>query len=297
MLKGIIYAASAYAIWGLFPIYFKALHGIAPVEILLHRIVWSLTFLIIVLASRKQWAWIGAVLRQPRVLAGFTASALLLSANWFIYIWAVNNGQVVDASLGYFITPLVNVVLGFLLLHERLRPGQWAAVSLAAAGVAWLTWQGGHLPWIGLMLAATFGTYGLLRKTAALGALEGLSLETLMLFPVALGALVMLTLDGRTTFFDISISSRWLLAASGPITAVPLLLFAAGARRLPLSVLGLLQYIGPTIQLLLAVWLYKETFDRAHLIGFGLTWAALVLYSAEGLWRAWSAKSDGPIRE
>lgn len=291
MLKGIIYAASAYAIWGLFPIYFKALHGIAPVEILLHRIVWSLTFLIIVLASRKQWAWIGAVLRQPRVLAGFTASALLLSANWFIYIWAVNNGQVVDASLGYFITPLVNVVLGFLLLHERLRPGQWAAVSLAAAGVAWLTWQGGHLPWIGLMLAATFGTYGLLRKTAALGALEGLSLETLMLFPVALGALVMLTLDGRTTFFDISISSRWLLAASGPITAVPLLLFAAGARRLPLSVLGLLQYIGPSIQLLLAVWLYKETFDRAHLIGFGLTWAALVLYSAEGLWRAWSAKS------
>lgn len=291
MLKGIIYAASAYAIWGLFPIYFKALHGIPPVEILLHRIVWALTFLIIVLASRKQWAWIGAVLRQPRVLAGFTASALLLSANWFIYIWAVNNGQVVDASLGYFITPLVNVVLGFLLLHERLRPGQWAAVSLAAAGVAWLTWQGGHLPWIGLMLAATFGTYGLLRKTAALGALEGLSLETLMLFPVALGALVMLTLDGRATFFDISISSRWLLAASGPITAVPLLLFAAGARRLPLSVLGLLQYIGPSIQLLLAVWLYKETFDRAHLIGFGLTWAALVLYSAEGLWRAWSAKS------
>lgn len=291
MHAGMLYAAIAYAMWGLFPIYFKALHTVPPIEILVHRIVWSLLFLTIVLAWRKQWAWIGSVLRQPRVLAGFAASAALLSTNWFIYIWAVNNGRVVDASLGYFINPLVNVLLGFLLLHERLRPGQWAAVALAGAGVAWLTWQGGHPPWIGLGLALSFGFYGLLRKTAALGALEGLSLETLILFPFAMGYLIILTVGHHNAFAAAPPSSQWLLAAAGPITAIPLLLFAAGARRISLSLLGLLQYIGPTLQLLLGVWLYREPFGGARLAGFAMIWAALALYSAEGLWRAWSARS------
>jgi chloramphenicol-sensitive protein RarD len=291
MHAGMLYAAIAYAMWGLFPIYFKALQDIPPIEILLHRIVWSLVFLTIVLAWRKQWAWIGSVLRQPKVLAGFAASALLLSTNWFIYIWAVNNGRVVDASLGYFINPLVNVLLGFLLLHERLRLGQWAAVALAGAGVAWLTWQGGHPPWIGLGLALSFGFYGLLRKTAALGALEGLSLETLILFPFAMGYLVILTLGNHNAFAGAPLSSQWLLAAAGPITAIPLLLFAAGARRISLSLLGLLQYIGPTLQLLLGVWLYHEPFGGARLAGFAMIWAALALYSAEGLWRAWTTRS------
>lgn len=290
MQTGMLFAATAYTLWGAFPLYFKTLQDIPPLEIMLHRIVWSLAFVMLVLAWRRQWTWIGETVRRPKVLASFALSALLLSSNWFIYIWAVNNGRIIDASLGYFITPLLNVLLGFLLLRERLRPGQWAAVALAAAGVAWLTWQGGHLPWIGLLLAATFGTYGLLRKTAALGPLEGLSLETLLLFPLALAYLIVLTWNGHNTFLAAPASSRWLLIAAGPITAIPLLLFAAGARRIPLSVLGLLQYIGPSLQLLLGVWLYHEPFGGDRLIGFVVIWSALAVYSLEGLWRTWMVK-------
>lgn len=291
MNPGIIYAASAYAMWGVFPLYFKALQSIPSIEILLHRMVWSLAFVAVVLAWRRQWAWLGGVLRQPKVLAGFAASALLLSANWFIYIWAVNSDHVVDASLGYFINPLFNVLLGSLLLRERLRPVQWVAVALAACGVLWLTWQGGRLPWVALALAATFGLYGLLRKTAALGALEGLALETLLLFPLAAAWLGVLALQGHNSFAEASAGTRWLLAAAGPITAIPLLLFASGARRIPLSLLGLLQYIGPTLQLLLGVWLYHEPFGGARLIGFAMIWGALLVYSLEGVWRSWSAKA------
>ena len=290
MQTGMLFAATAYTLWGAFPLYFKTLQDIPPLEIMLHRIVWSLAFVMLVLAWRRQWAWIGETVRRPKVLASFALSALLLSSNWFIYIWAVNNGRIIDSSLGYFINPLVNVLLGFLLLRERLRPGQWAAVALAAAGVAWLTWQGGHLPWIGLLLAATFGTYGLLRKTAVLGPLEGLSLETLLLFPLALAYLIVLTWNGHNTFLAAPASSRWLLIAAGPITAIPLLLFAAGARRIPLSVLGLLQYIGPSLQLLLGVWLYHEPFGGDRLIGFVVIWSALAVYSREGGFRTWRAK-------
>jgi chloramphenicol-sensitive protein RarD len=287
---GVLSAFFAYVLWGLFPIYFKALQGIAPTEVLAHRVLWSLVLLVIALAWRRQWTWLGAVFRQPRVLAGFAASALLLSLNWGIYIWAVGGGRVIDASLGYFINPLVNILLGFLLLRERLRPLQWIAVALAAAGVAWLTWQTGHPPWIGLTLGVTFGIYGLLRKTAALGALEGLSLETLMLLPLALGYLAFLAWSGRNGFIDAGPATKWLLAAAGPITAVPLLLFATSARRISLSLLGLLQYMSPTIQLLLGVWLYHEPFGGARLAGFAMIWAALALYTSEGLWRSWASK-------
>lgn len=285
-----LYAAAAYAAWGLFPVYFKALQSIAPMEILMHRMLWSLLFLAVVIAWRRQWAWLCDVVRRPKVLAGFAASAILLSSNWFIYIWAVNNNRVVDASLGYFINPLFNVLLGFLILRERLRPVQWTAVALAAAGVAWLTWQGGQLPWVALTLAVTFGLYGLLRKTASLGALEGLALETLLLFPLALAYLAVLTLQGRNGFASAPLSLQLLLAAAGPITAIPLLLFAAGARRIPLSVLGLLQYIGPTLQLLLGVWLYHEPFGGSRMFGFALIWGALAVYSLEGVWRVWRGK-------
>jgi chloramphenicol-sensitive protein RarD len=291
MQIGMLYAASAYIIWGLFPIYFKALQGVPPMEILLHRIVWALVFLLIVLTSRQQWAWVPKVLRQPKVLAGFAASAILLSVNWFIYIWSVNNGHVVDSSLGYFMNPLVNVLLGFLFLRERMRPIQWAAIALAAFGVAWLTWHAGHLPWIGLALAFSFGSYGLLRKTAALGALEGLSLETILLFPVAFGYLAVLAWNGQNTFLLAPVSSKWLLAAAGPITAVPLLMFAAGARRIKMSTLGVLQYIAPTLQLLLGVCLYGEPFGSERMAGFALIWSALVIYSLEGLWQAWSTRT------
>lgn len=293
MRKGILYATASYTVWGLFPMYFKALQSIPPIEILLHRMLWALVFLLMVLAWRKQWSWIPAVLRQPKLLAGFAASASLLSINWFIYIWAINNERVIDASLGYFITPLVSVLLGYVLLHERLRFAQWLAVALAASGVLWLTWQTGHPPWIGLCLALTFGTYGLLRKTAALGPLEGLSLETLLLFPFALAYLIFLTFQGQTTFPNSPASSQWLLLAAGPITAIPLLLFAAGARRIPMATLGLLQYVAPSLQLLLGVWLYHESFNASRLIGFGAIWAALLVYSAEGLHSNFKKEKQG----
>jgi len=291
MQSGILFAALAYTAWGLFPIYFRSLQGIPSLEILAHRIVWALLFLAIVLTKRKQWVWFQQVLRQPKILGSFAASALLLSINWFIYIWAVNNGHVVDSSLGYFITPLVNVLLGFVLLHERMRPAQWAAIALAALGVLWLTWQAGHLPWIGLALAFSFGGYGLLRKIAALGALEGLSLETILLFPFAFGYLAILASQGNNAFLHASTTSQSLLAAAGPITAIPLLLFAAGARRIKMSTLGLLQYIAPTLQLLIGVLLYGEPFGHDRQIGFITIWTALALYSAEGLWQAWSTRS------
>ncbi len=286
MRTGIINATLAFLCWGLFPLYFHALNEVPPSQILAHRVLWSLLFLAIVLSVRRQWKWLPAVLRQPRVIGSFVASAFLLSANWLVYIWAVNNGHVIEASLGYFINPLVNIMFGYLLLKERLRVSQWAAIAIAALGVAWLTWQAGTVPWIALILAGTFGAYGLMRKTAALGALEGLSFETMVLFPLALGYVIWLSLHGDNTFINSgSDGTRWLLVAAGPITAIPLLLFASGARKIPLSVLGLLQYISPTIQFLLGVWLFHEAFSAERAVGFLLIWSALALYAAEGLWR------------
>ncbi|MES2535697.1 MAG: EamA family transporter RarD [Pseudomonadota bacterium] len=285
-----LYTFGSSLMWGLMPIYFKSLQTVPAFEIMLHRIVWSLLFIVLLLSMRKQWSWLRSALRQPKVLAGFALSAFLLSGSWYVYVWAVNNGQVVDASLGYFITPLANVLLGFLLLKERLRPVQWAAVALATAGVAWLGWQSGHVPWIGIGMAATFGIYGLLRKTAALGALEGLALETLILFPLAAVTLGVLAFNGNAAFSTAPGSLQWLLLAAGPLTVVPLLMFAAGARRVSMSLLGIMQYFGPMLQLVLAVWLYGESFSGARMAGFAIIWAALALYSGEGIWRAWVAK-------
>ncbi|KQQ88354.1 EamA family transporter RarD [Massilia sp. Leaf139] len=285
MRTGILSAALAFLCWGLFPLYFHALGEVPALQILAHRMLWSLAFLLIVLTLRKQWRWLEQV-RQPRVFWSFVASAVLLAGNWLLYIWAVNNGHVIDASLGYFITPLFNIMLGFLILKERLRPLQWAVIGIAALGVAWLTLHAGNVPWIALGLAASFGGYGLLRKTAALGALEGLSFETMVLFPVAAVYLGWLTLHGDNAFINTaSDTTRWLLVAAGPITAIPLLLFANGARRIPLSILGLLQYLGPTIQFLLGVLLFKEAFTSERLVGFALIWGALVLFAGEGLFQ------------
>ncbi|MFB9245327.1 EamA family transporter RarD [Massilia antarctica] len=286
MRTGILSAALAFLCWGLFPLYFHALKEVPPAQIMGHRVLWSLLFLVIVLTFRQQWKWLGALRQQPRVVASFAVSALLLSFNWLLYIWAVNSGHVIEASLGYFINPLFNVMLGYLVLKERLRIGQWAAIALATCGVLWLTWQAGRMPWIALLLAASFGGYGLLRKTASLGALEGLSFETMLLFPFALGFVIWLTMTGDNAFLNSpSNSTRWLLIASGPITAIPLLLFASGARKIPLSVLGLLQYIGPTIQLSLGIYLFHEAFTQARMIGFAIIWSALALYAAEGLFK------------
>ena len=286
MRTGILSAALAFLCWGLFPLYFRAISEVPPLQIMVHRVLWSLLFLGIILSVRGQWKWLLQLRGQPRVIGNFFLSALLLSGNWLLYIWAVNNGHVIEASLGYFINPLVNVMLGYLVLKERLRPMQWSAIGLAAVGVMWLTWQAGHMPWIALLLAASFGAYGLMRKTAALGALEGLSFETMILFPFAVAYLVWVTLQGDNAFMNTaSDTTRWLLVAAGPITAIPLLLFASGARKIPLSVLGLLQYIGPSIQLSLGVFLFKEAFTSARVVGFVLIWSALALYAAEGLYK------------
>ncbi len=285
MLHPLLAAALAYTLWGLFPLYFRQLQGVGALEIVLHRSVWALAFMLVLLAAMRRFTWLPVVLRDARQLGLFALSALLLSANWLVYVWAVNHDHVIDASLGYFINPLVSVLLGFVVLRERLRALQWLAVALAAAGVLWLTVQAGQLPWIALTLALSFGFYGLLRKTAVLGALEGLALETLLLAPLAIAVLVWSAWHGDSALARGGwTTALWLLLA-GPMTAVPLLLFAFGARRLPLATLGLMQYIAPTLQFALGVWLYQEPFSTTRLAGFAAIWTGLALYTGEAVWR------------
>ena len=290
MLAGILSTATAFTIWGIFPVYLKLLKEVSPLEILSHRVVWSIAFLSVVLLWRKQWGWIVTLRGNPRIGLSFVASAASLGANWVIYIWAINADRIIDASLGYFITPLFNVLFG-ILLGERLLGVQWLAVALAACGVGWLTLTAGQLPWIGLLLAISFSLYGLLRKTAALGALEGLAVETLVMLPLA--ALYLLWPDSSyvgassQAFSNGPLTLSLLLMAAGPVTAIPLLMFAYGARRIPLSIVGLLQYIGPSIQLLLGIWLYHEPFGEAKLMGYVLIWLGLAVFSLHSLWKAW----------
>lgn len=286
MLAGTLSAGLAFTLWGIFPVFLKQLQGIPPLEILSHRVLWSVVFLLSVLLLRRQWAWAANVRANPRIALSFIASAAALGGNWMIYIWSVNSDRIVDASLGYFITPLFNVLFG-IWLGERLGTVQWLCVALAACGVGWLTVSAGHLPWIGLLLAISFSLYGLLRKTASLGALEGMALETLvMLLPAACFLLVPGSGNSHT-FTEGPLTLTLLLMAAGPVTAIPLLMFTYGARRIPMSILGLLQYIGPSIQLLEGVWLYHEPFGEDKQIGFALIWGALALFSAQGLWQAW----------
>jgi chloramphenicol-sensitive protein RarD len=291
MPAGFLYAALAFVAWGLFPLYFRQMASIAPLDIVLHRTVGLLVFMALLLGALRRFAWLGPALREPRQLALFALSALLLSGNWLLYVWAVNSHRVVDASLGYFINPLVNVLLGFVVLHERLRRGQWLAVGLAAAGVAWLTVQAGQLPWIALVLAVSFGLYGLLRKTAALGSLEGLALEVLLLAPLAVPLLAWRLWQGQAGIGADATTLGW-LALAGPLTALTLLLFAAGARRLPMASLGLLQYVSPTLQFALGVWLFREPFDAARFTGFALIWIGLACYGAEGWLRSRQRRAD-----
>ncbi|MCK6420426.1 MAG: EamA family transporter RarD [Aquabacterium sp.] len=282
---GIPAAALAYILWGLFPLYIKQVAHVPALEVVAHRSLWSLVFMVVLLLALRRLDWVRDVIRQPRVLGVTLVSALLLSTNWLVYVWAVAHDRVLDASLGYFINPLVNVMLGYAVLHERPRPVQWLAVALAGAGVAWLTLGAGTLPWVALALAGSFGVYGLLRKTAPLGAMEGLALETALLAPLALVLASMFLIRGDGAFLrGDAFTDIWLLLA-GPFTAIPLLLFAAGARRVTLATMGLLQYLGPSLQFLLGVFVYHEPFDPARALGFVLIWSALVVYSAEGLWQ------------
>jgi chloramphenicol-sensitive protein RarD len=283
MNPGLAYTALAFVSWGLFPLYFHVIAHVAPLEVVLHRSVWTLIFVAGLLAVQHRWHWLRAAFRQPRLLAVFAVAILLLAGNWLIYVYAVQTGQVVQASLGYYINPLFSVLLGVKVLGERLRPAQWVAVALAAAGVAWLTWHAGQVPWLALVLAASFAIYGLLRKTAALGPLEGLALETLLLAPLALPLLLWWTLTHDSALAQGDPATLGWLALSGPLTAVPLLLFAAGARRLPLATVGMVQYVSPSIQLMLGVWVFGEPFDTTRLAGFVLIWTALALVSVDAL--------------
>jgi chloramphenicol-sensitive protein RarD len=280
MDKGTLSAAAAYGVWGFFPIYFKVLHAIPAFQMVAHRVVWSLLFLALVILLRKEMpSFRRAVTRHTLLI--YLGAAALLAINWGTYIWAVNAGFVVESSLGYFINPLVNVLLGVVLLGERLRPLQWAPIGIAAAGVTYLTASYGALPWIALTLAVTFGLYGLVKKVAPLGSLYGLTLETAILFLPALGFLSQQEWRGAGAFGHVGWQINLLVALSGIITAIPLLLFASGARRVPMTILGLLQYIAPTVQFLIGVFLYHEPFTTARLVGFSIIWLALLIYSAE----------------
>jgi chloramphenicol-sensitive protein RarD len=282
MRRGTLVAASAYVIWGVLPIYWHALSGVSPVEILIHRIVWSMLVCVVLVAAARDWQWLRDGFRHPAVFGRFAVTAALLSVNWLVYIWANNNGHIVEASLGYFITPLVNVLLGLLILRERLRPGQLAAIAIAAVGVAYLIVNAGGLIWISFSLALSFGFYGLLRKTAKWGSLQGLTAEMAILFVPALATWAVLLARGESAFASQGTGTTVLLMFSGVITAVPLLLFASGARQVPLTTLGILQYIAPTMQFAIGVFIYHERFDQTRLIGFAIVWLALVVYSVEG---------------
>jgi len=285
MQNGIFLAIGSYLMWGAIPIYFKMLGGVSTDEILMHRMIWSLAFLLVVLGFRRQWSWLMPALRNPNVMWRFAASAIVLTINWYGYVWSVNHDRVVEASLGYFINPLVNVMMGFLLLRERLRSGQWAAVGIATLGVAWLTWMAGDVPWTGLIIAFSFATYALLRKTAPLGALEGLTLETMMLFPFAAVLLWWMTATHQSAFAsaDLPTLTKVLLLMSGPITAVPLLMFASAARKISMAMLGILQYLAPTMQMVIAIFMFGEPFGSMKLVGYAAIWTALVIYTAEGM--------------
>jgi chloramphenicol-sensitive protein RarD len=280
--KAAWYVGLSYTFWGFFPIYWKALAGISALQLICHRIVWSFLLLALMVARSQELRASWHAMRSARIFGVYTIAGLAIATNWLIFVWAVSANQIVQISLGYFINPLLSVLFGMVVFHERLRRLQWISVALAAAGVVYLTVALAALPWIALSLAATFGTYGLMKKLAPLGPVQGLALETGILFlPSALYLLVE-EVAGRGAFMHAGPLRNVLMLASGPVTAVPLLLFAAGVRRIPLSLVGMLQYINPTMQITIGVMLYGEPFTRVQLVGFGLVWSALALFAIEG---------------
>ncbi|MBI12913.1 MAG: protein RarD [Deltaproteobacteria bacterium] len=282
MWQGPVYAILAYGTWGLLPIYWKLFLGIPPLEVLVHRILWSVIFLMFVVLIQKKFILLVELCRSPKQLFIILTTSMLLGANWMIYIWAVNEGFVIETSLGYFINPLVNVMLGMIIFKERFKLWQTLALILALCGVLNYLFGFGELPWIALGLASSFSIYGMLRKISEAGPLIGLTMETLILVPVALLLLSWWTLDGSSHFGTMSELDLYFLGC-GLITSFPLLWFAAAAKRLRFSTLGLFQYLAPTSQFLLGVFLYKEPFTITHAITFALIWMALVLYSGNSI--------------
>lgn len=276
--RGVWLAVGAYILWGLLPIYWKALHNVPAAGILANRIVWSAVFVAALLTVQRNWGWLRAALRSRHTVLTYIGAGVLLSINWYIYIWAVNAGFLVDSSLGYFITPLINVLLGVMVFRERLRTAQWVAVGLASAGVLYITFTYGQLPWIGLSLALTFGVYGLVKKRARLPSLQGMALETGAIVLPALAFLFYQEAGGAGVLGHVDWWTTLLLVGTGVITVIPLLWFADAAQRIPLSMLGLIQYIAPTLMFLIGLLAYHEAFDANKLIGFVLIWLALAVY-------------------
>ncbi len=281
--RGFAAAAVCYLLWGVVPIYWKQLSGIGSVEVIAHRGLWSLVVLLCILAGTTGFAPVRAALADVRVAATGLLASLLLTGNWLLYVYGVNTGRVSECSLGYFLVPLVNVATGRFLLHEPMRRAQWVAIAFAAAGVAWMVAQVGETPWLALGLAGTWGTYGALRKKASLGAATGLALETTLTAPLALGYLVWTEMQGNGAFWHGDLQTQAWLASTGVVTAIPLWLFAYGASRIRLATLGLLQYIAPSVQLGVGVWMYGEAFPVERAVGFACIWMGLVVYTAESL--------------
>lgn len=288
--SGLAATVGAFVIWGIFPLYLLALHSVPAMQIVAHRVAWACVLVLGWMAVRGELAGLGAVLARRGVMLRLAATAVFISINWLAYVWAVANGRVVETSLGYFINPLVNVVLGVIVLSERLNRAQWSAVALAALGVIYLTVSAGHPPWIALTLALSFGLYGYIRKTAHVDALPGLAIETAMLAPLAAGYLVWCGLQDTGALGRSGALVDVLLIASGAVTAIPLFLFAYGARRLPYSTVGVVQYLAPTLQLACAVLVFGEHFGRERLIGFAFIWVALLVYAADGMLRSHRTK-------
>jgi len=279
----ILYAVGAYVMWGVFPVYWKLLQHVPALQLLSHRIIWSFVSLILLILLLRQWKSFYCAVKQPKVLLVYLIAAIMITINWFVYIWAVNAGFIIEASLGYFISPLVSVLMGVLFLREKLRPAQWIAVGLAGAAVIYLIVFYGQALWIGLVLAFSFGSYGLIKKVAQLNAFYGLTLETATMFLVALIYLFYVEGTGNGILFHTNLTTDILLIGSGLVTTIPLLMFASAVRHADLSLVGFLQYICPTLQFLIGKFVYQEKFTSVQFIGFGVIWLALIIFILEGI--------------
>ena len=281
--KGIYFALAAFGMWGLVPVYFKSIDHVSALEVLAHRVLWSVLFLALFITVTGRINEIASVLKRRSVLSGLALSATVISLNWFVFIWAVGQDRIVEATLGYFINPLISIVFGLYFFGERLRKVQWLAVALATLAVGYQIILLGELPWVALTLAFSFATYGVLRKKIPVDSISGLFIETLWLLPLSLGYMFWLIMNSELQFLTEGSSTLWLLTAAGLVTSFPLLAFASAARRLSLTLIGLLQYIGPSIAFVIAVFYYGEPMDEKRLLTFIIIWIALAIFSAEGL--------------
>ncbi|TDD25909.1 EamA family transporter RarD [Kribbella turkmenica] len=295
MNRGLLYGAATYGIWGLLPLYWRLLDNAGAVEVLAHRFVWTLGIIALLLRVRPRAGWWRELRQRPAALKLLAAAAVIIAVNWYLYIWGVNHERVVETSLGYFISPLITVLVGVVLFRERLRRPQWFALGLAALAVAWLTLDYGQVPWVAVGLALSFAAYGVLKKKAATGAVESLAVEATIILPVVLGYLVWLDLVGRATFIHAGWTTTLLLIAAGPATAIPLLFFAGAVTRIPLTYLGLLQYLTPSVQFALGVFVFAEPMPPERLAGFALIWTALTIFTGENLHHLKTLRRRAPV--